>query len=148
MLVTGGLDQSLRVWNAITGEPLRRLDNHTAAVLGLALRPGQAAGALPMVASIGADRTLRFWQPTIGRMVRLARLESVPLALAWAPDGRLVGVACADGHVRLIDPDTLAVLADLPALNGRPYSLVAVPDGGFMVGGEAGQLKRVAFETR
>ena len=75
-LVTGGLDHSLRVWDASSGKILRRLDNHTGAVLGLAVRPAQAEGTLPMIASIGADRTLRLWQPTIGRMVRLARLES------------------------------------------------------------------------
>ena len=116
-LVTGGLDRSLRVWDATSGEPLRRLDNHTGAVLGLALRPGQADGTRPMVASIGADRTLRLWQPTIGRMVRLTRLRSDPMAMAWLDNGRAVAVACADGHVRLIDPDTVAVLSDQPALN-------------------------------
>ncbi len=140
-LVTGGLDHSLRVWDTSDGQPLRRLDNHTGAVLGLALRPGQAKGVLPMVASIGTDRTLRLWQPTIGRMVRLARLDSQPLALSWLKNGHAVAVACADGRVRLIDPETVAIIGDLPALNGRAYSLVTSPEGGLLVGGEHGQLR-------
>ena len=93
-----------------------------------------------MVASIGADRTLRLWQPTIGRMVRLARLESDPTALAWLADGRAVAVACADGHVRLIDPETVAILSDLPALDGRPYCLATAPDGSLLVGGQHGRI--------
>lgn len=143
-LVTGGLDQCLRVWDTSTGRPLRRLDNHLGAVLGLALRPARAEGAPPMVASIGADRTLRLWQPTIGRMVRLARLESDPTALDWLTDGRAVAVACADGHVRLIDPETVAILADLPAFDGRPYCLVTAPDSSLLVGGQAAYLLSLA----
>ena len=36
-----------------------------------------------MVASASADRTIRIWQPTIGRLVRYVRLEAEPLSIAW-----------------------------------------------------------------
>ncbi len=143
-LVSAGIDQSLRVWDTQTGRVLHRLENHTGAVLSLALRPGQPEGSEPVVASIGADRTVRFWQPARGRMVRLARLPSQPQALAWARKGNAVAVACTDGHVRVIDPGTAALEADLPALKGRAFSLAATGDGvSFLVGGQGGQLRRV-----
>ncbi len=111
-LVTAGLDQGVRVWDVEAGRLLRSLNNHTAPVVGLAVRPNSAGSGLPMVATVGSDRTCRLWQPTIGRMVRLARLPSSPLAVAWVSRGAstTLAVACADGHVRLIDPETVELL--------------------------------------
>lgn len=141
-LVTAGLDQNLRVWELATGRQIRSLKNHTREVHQLAVRP--ATEGLPMVASISRDQSVRLWQPTIGRMVRFARLESPPLAVAWLPDGSLVAVASADGAVRLVDPDTAKVVRKLPALDGWAYSLAAHPkDGSLAVGGWNGALKRV-----
>jgi WD40 repeat protein len=146
-LVSAGIDQSLRVWDAESGRPLRRLENHTGPVRGLALRPSRPDGSPPMVVSIGADRTARVWQPTVGRMVRLSRLESPPLAVAWARSGASIAVACADGHVRLIDTDTAVISRDIHALDGRAQSLASAPDGrALVVGGEAGRLVRIELE--
>lgn len=102
-----------------------------------------------MVATVSGDRTMRLWQPTIGRMVRFAQLDCSPLAVAWLPDGSLVAVAGDDGHVLLIDPDTVKIVNNLPAIGGRAYSLAVHPDdGSLVVGGQNGQLKRVRWEDR
>ncbi|MGH7202145.1 MAG: WD40 repeat domain-containing protein, partial [Planctomycetaceae bacterium] len=148
-LITGGLDDTLRVWNAETGQSLRTLSQHTAAVHGISLRPGPPAGALPMIASVSRDRSVRFWQPTIGRMVRFARLdEAFPLAVAWSPDGDRLIAACNDGRVRVIDPDTVQVVRNLPALEGWAYSLAVHPDGqGLAVGGSGGAVRQVVFRN-
>ena len=97
-----------------------------------------------MVASVGADRTVRLWQPEIGRLVRFARLESNPLAVAWNADGSLLAVAAADGKVRVFDPATAEPLRELDALDGWAYTLAAAPDGmQMLVAGEDGQVRRV-----
>ncbi len=146
LLVSGGIDQNLRVWNLESAEVIRTLNNHTKEVNDLACRP--VSQGLPMIASVSNDRTVRLWQPTIGRMVRFAQLNSPLLAVAWLPDGSLVAVASADGHVRLIDPDTVAVIADFVAFDGWAYSLAAHPsDGSLLVGGRNGQLKRIVLDT-
>jgi WD40 repeat protein len=144
-LVSAGIDQSLRVWDAESGRLFRRLENHTGPVQGLALRPPQPDGDPPMVVSIGADRTVRLWQPTIGRMVRLSRLVSPPLAATWTSSGATIAAACADGHVRLIDPDTAEIRRDIHALDGRAHSLASAPTGALVVGGEAGRLVRIGL---
>jgi WD40 repeat protein len=143
-LVTGSLDQSLRVWDLATGAAQRMLNNHTGAVVALAERPSQEAGALPVIASVGEDRTVRFWQPTIGRLVRWAKLPSAGLDAAWSPDGAVLYVSCRDGHLRRIDPDTVEVLADRPVLDVWAYSLAVHPGGRqILVGGQGGDLKAV-----
>ena len=141
LLVTAGIDQTLRVWDVERGVPRRSLDNHTGAVVDLALRP--RGDGPPLVASAGADRTLRFWQPAIGRMVRFARLPVDPQAICWTADGILVAVACSDGRVLLVDAATAEVVREIAALDGWAYAIAAAPDGdALLVGGEDGRLVR------
>ncbi len=144
-LVSAGIDQSLRVWKPDDGQLLRSLSLHTLPVSTVCLRPGDQA--LPMVASASTDKTVRLWQPTIGRMVRFARLPAKPLEIAWLADGSGILAACTDGHVRVIDPDTVELLQDIPVLTGWAYALAAHPsDGSIVVGGSDGELRRVRPE--
>jgi WD40 repeat protein len=147
LVLTAGVDQSIRVLQAMSGQVVRSLDNHTAAVRDLAIRPDEHAGPV-MVASCGADRTVRFWQPTIGRLVRFARLPSPPSALVWTPSGSHVLAACEDGKLRAIDPESLAVKEFAAALRGVAYAVAALPDGGGAVlAGAAGELKLVPLDA-
>jgi WD40 repeat protein len=141
-LVTAGVDQSVRVWSLPEGKPIRTLNNHTKMVHDLALRP--LTTGLPMIATTSDDRTVRLWQPTIGRMVRFVRLPTAALDVAWSTDGKQIYAACRDGRVRVIDPDTVEVKHDLPAVRGWAYSLAVHPkDRELLIGGERGQLQRV-----
>jgi WD40 repeat protein len=94
---------------------------------------------------VSDDRTVRLWQPTLGRMVRFVRLaDTVPLAVRWMPDGQRVIVACTDGTLRAIDVETAAVVSAHPVIDGWAYSLAVHPDGQDAVAaGEDGQILRV-----
>ncbi|QDU92580.1 WD40 repeat domain-containing protein [Lignipirellula cremea] len=141
-LATCGVDGVLRVWQADTGEAVRGLNNHQGPIHAMALRPG--AGRLPLVTTVGADRTVRFWQPTIGRMVRFARLSWRPQAVVWSPDGKLAIVAGEDGRLAFVDPETAAVVAEARTSVRWIYCLAcgSAPDAGDIVqaGGEQGRL--------
>ena len=139
ILVSAGLDHQLRVWDLDSGELLRSLNNHTQRVHAAVQRP--ASPGLPMVASLSDDRSVRFWQPTIGRMVRFARLDVRPLDCCWLPDGSLLAVACEDGAVRWIDPESAAVSEKSPGLDGWAFSIAIAPDASAVViGGRGGKL--------
>jgi len=141
IFVSAGADQSLRVWNIESGQLLRSLNQHTGAVHDLALRPNSEG--LPMVASAAGDRTIRFWQPTIGRMVRYIRLEAEPLSIAWLDEDTLVA-GCVDGRLRTIDANNVTVTGSYPAIDGWAYTVAVHPDdGSVVVAGTGGQIRRL-----
>lgn len=145
LAVSAGLDNSLRVWNVESGDLIRSLSQHTKPVKALALRPGNEG--LPLVASASEDRTIRFWQPTIGRMVRYVRLESTPLDIAWLPDGERLAAACADGKVRIIDATNVKVLSVFEAIDGWAYAIAVHPTDNFLVvAGERSQVVKIKLE--
>ncbi|MEJ7637159.1 MAG: hypothetical protein WKF75_04000, partial [Singulisphaera sp.] len=93
-VLSAGIDETIRLWDVDSGQSLRTLSNHTRPVHHLALRPNADDDTPPSVASVSEDRTVRLWQPTIGRLVRFVRLKSVPMEVAWTADGRTLYVAC------------------------------------------------------
>jgi len=150
-VVSSGVDETLRVWRAADGEQIRTRHNHTAPVKAMALRPSaeedsaddadvRATGG-PMVATASLDRTVRLWQPTIGRMVRFARLPTEALSLAWSADGSRLIAGGQDGKVYVIDPDTVKYEARESGHEGWVYSLVVV--GGEVVTGGPGGVKAI-----
>jgi outer membrane protein assembly factor BamB len=78
-------------------------------------------------------------------MVRFARLPSEPRAVTWSTDGTSILVACKDGALRAIDPETVEVRQTIPAIDGVAYALAVAPDGSILVGGRNGQLKRIVI---
>jgi WD40 repeat protein len=123
--VSAGRDQTLRLWNAQTQNVERRMDQHTAGVNDLSVRPGSPP--LPMIASAAQDHTVRFWQPTIGRLVRFARLDAQPLSIAWSSDGSQLVAGCSDGCLRVISPDTAKVIETIPVLEGWLHAVATHP---------------------
>ncbi len=123
-LVSGSIDQSIRIWNCEQGIVVRSLTNHTQPVTCLAVRPNRG-DALPVIASGSEDKTVRLWQPTIGRMVRFQRLPSAVTALAWTKDGNSIIVGCQDGRIRTVQADTLEV-TEHPATNNAWITAIAV----------------------
>jgi len=147
LVLSAGVDQTIRVIQSATGETVRSLENHTAPVRALAVRPGQQEGPI-MVASAAVDRTVRFWQPTIGRLVRFARLPVAATAICWTADGSHVLAACEDGKLRAIDPATVEVNELAEHLDGWAYAVAVLPNGhSAIVGGERGQLRRVPLDA-
>ena len=149
-LVTAGVDESLRVWEyslnkSVPAVAKRTFTNHTRQVVDLALRPAHG-DTPPVMASIGEDNTVRLWQPTIGRMMRFAKLESGPQAVCWVSDGKWLAAACKDGKVRIINPDTVEVTREIDAVHGPAYCLTVDSSGMLLVGGADGQLKRLSSQ--
>jgi WD40 repeat protein len=128
-LASAGVDQTLQLWDAASGELVHKRDNHLAAINDLVLRPTTDAGSAPIVATAGEDRTVRFWQPVVGRMMRFAKLPSPPRVIAWTADGSRLLCGCTDGGLRIVDPDTAEIVSEEPLLKGRIQAIALSPDG-------------------
>jgi WD40 repeat protein len=116
-------------------------------VYDLAPRPARE-GSLPVVASVGQDRTVRFWQPSIGRLMRFTRIpEATPLSAAWLPDGSRLVVGCSDGRVLWIDPDTSQIVQAAAVHSGWCYCVAAHPGTGQVVAGGPDGIRMATPET-
>lgn len=145
LVISAGVDQSLQLWNATTGQLERSMDNHLRAVNDLAIQPTLGPGSkAAMVASVSEDRTLRLWQPTLGRLVRFARLPTVARTVAWAKTGDHLLAGCNDGSVLQLAPDSpdLTPIRTIQTSLGRIHALaIHSPSGQLLAGGEKGVAK-------
>lgn len=150
LLVTAGGDRSVKVWSLDGGRLQRSLNHHTEAIRALAFRPmeaGVGAGAgswQEFCATAGDDRTVRVWQPGLGRMVRIIRgHESAVLALTWSVDGRWLFSVGRDGVIRCVEGDSDVLRAQWRAQDDWIYALAASPDGARLASGGWGARVRV-----
>lgn len=83
-----------------------------------------------VVAGAGLDGTIRLWDTTTGRAVRVLAGHVGPVAtLAFAKDGRRLASAGQDGRIRVWDITTGAVLRTLVGSTAWVATLAFSPDG-------------------
>lgn len=127
-VLSGGLDDTLRVWSPKDGKIERVMNHHQDDVLDLAVDRIQAAAdpGPPRAVSVSRDRTVRFWQPTIGRLVRFRKFEALPTVCRWvARDAVLVGFA--DGTIIRLSAQTLDFQTVLDT-DSHVHSLLVLDD--------------------
>lgn len=138
LLVSGGLDNSIRVWSLSDNRLLRSLTQHTHPVTCIAECPSEEG--LPLIATAAEDRTVRFWQPTIGRMMRFIRLPARPLAIVWVNETILVAT-CNNGMLYTVDTLNVEVVKSTATLPKWVYALTYDrPRGLFALAGSDGKL--------
>src|SRR5258707_8217863 len=81
-LVTGGIDDTVRLWDTATGKELRRLRAHQYGSWSVAVSPDGRR-----VASAGSSPA-RVWDAADGKELHV--LRGGTLAVAFAPDGKTV----------------------------------------------------------
>ncbi|MER7009626.1 Hsp70 family protein, partial [Dactylosporangium sp. NPDC000555] len=103
------------------------LRGHRGPVLGVAF-----GGAL--LASAGADATVRLWEPASGAPHATLEGHTEPAtAVAFSPSGTLLASAGLDTTIRLWDPATGAHLHTLDGHDGAVHAVAFAPDGSTLV---------------
>jgi WD40 repeat protein len=106
LVVSGGFDGTVRVWDPASGQLPTVLDAQRGGVWSVALRQDGA-----WVASSGYDGTVQVWDIASGRLVQTLKGHRGGIwGVALSADGRLAVSGCIDGEVRLWDPATGACL--------------------------------------
>ncbi|MGB7088430.1 MAG: WD40 repeat domain-containing protein, partial [Phormidesmis sp.] len=140
-IVSGGLDQTLRLWDAVTGEELTAKENaHFSSIYAVAFSPDGK-----YIASGGNDNALRVW--TVGReksgdlsispkTSREAHGGGSVLAVAFSPEGDRIVSAGDDQTLRLWSINTGSPIG--PPMTGHTSSVWSVafsPDGKYIASG-------------
>ena len=123
--LSGGLDHSIRMWHSNDGTVQRTMNNHVGIVIQILSESSTVNPRTRRLVSISQDKTVRLWQPEIGRMVRLERLSSVPTAACWDSASCSIIVGCEDGVVYRLNDETLAIESQVK-LSGMSIEAVAV----------------------
>lgn len=105
LIASAGLDDTVRVWNSETGKTLRVLTHHQNDVLDISIKP--STQSLPLMSTVSRDKTMRIWQPTIGRMVRFKKFDEVPTVCHWVADTDWILVGTDAGNVWLVNSQNL-----------------------------------------
>ena len=131
LLASGSYDQTVRLWDPVTGAPAGEpLTGHTYSVDSVAFGTGPDGRLL--LASGSADQTVRLWDPVTGAPAgepltgHTSLVSSV--AFGTGPDGRLLLASGSyDQTVRLWDPVTGAPAGE--PLTGHTYPVDSVAFG-------------------
>lgn len=123
-----GVDNTIQIWDHRNGTRIRSLDNHVGPINGIALNPNLISDQPrpEAMATVSEDRTVRLWQPSIGRLMRFSKLPSVPRVVAWTTDEENLLVGCNDGIVRLLEVESLVEIGQRPGGVGRIYELAPI----------------------
>jgi RNA polymerase sigma factor (sigma-70 family) len=105
ILASASWDHTVRLWDTVTGNELRRLSGHQDAVFCVAFAPdGKLGGTL---ASAGKDKTVRLWDISTGKeKQQIGRPTHDVNCLAFSPDGKLLAGGGRHELVRLWDVAT------------------------------------------
>src|SRR5262249_16433505 len=140
---TTGADHAVRIYEAATGKTLHVVDGISAASLAL-----DKNGSLLAVGDY--DGRIHLWKPASDRSP--GRLEgqrlvggrgAVVLGIAFAPGGRTLASAGADGTIRLWDVFEKKELAKLEGHSAAVASLAFSADGKQLVSGSADNTVRI-----
>jgi WD40 repeat protein/nucleoside phosphorylase len=124
-LLSAGMDGTLRLWDALSGECLRVLTGHENWVAACAYSPDGL-----QLLSAGMDGTLRLWDALSGECLRiLTGHESEVTACAYSPDGLQLLSAGYDGMLRVWDTLSGECLRVLTGHENEVTACAYSPDG-------------------
>ncbi len=101
-LASGSTDNTVKLWDARTGQVVRTLDGHTNRVVSIAFSPD---GRTLLTGS--TDKSIRLWDRESGKLISVATdagvSESGATNMVFFPDGRQAAFCCAHNKFALWD---------------------------------------------
>ena len=132
-VASASADGTVRLWDAVTGQPKATLTGHTRAVYSVSFSPDGRT-----IASGGDDDTVRLWDAVTGQpKAILTGHTSRVFSVSFSPDGGTIVSGSWDGTVRLWDAVTGQLKATLTGHTGSVQSVSFSPDGGTIATGSS-----------
>ncbi len=139
-----GHDWTVSLWEVRTpSAPLQVLQGHENPVQALAFSPATA-----LLASGGADKTIRLWNSVQVSLVRTyTKAPDFVTALAFSPDGQTLVAGTLDGQVRIMATGRRRYRT-LSAHSGRIVGLAFDSDETFLSAGKNGRIRKWTRKRR
>jgi WD40 repeat protein len=138
VVVSCSADQTVRVWDTVTGQQKFQLNGHQGPVHAVAMSPDET-----FAVSSGADGTLRLWDIVGGRQLKqLITYDATMYSVAVHPQGSLIAAAGADRKVHVLDMISGIEQQTLPGHSDYIHGVTFHPNGEQILSyGYAGQMK-------
>ena len=138
LVVSAGVDKTLRAWNVSTRKCLKVFEGHAGPASGVAV---SADGKRAISSSW--DGTLKLWEVASGRCVKTLKEHTEGVnALAATPDFLLAVSAGSDGTMRVWNLEQGRCIATLTGHKGGVLAAAVSPDGRTALTGGIDQLVR------
>lgn len=124
LIASAGIDSTIRLWDATSGQPVRTLSGHQDEVYAVVFSPDGK-----FLASSGYDQQIILWDVESGARIRnFYGFKFWSVAIAFSPDGKLLASGGLDGEVRIWDTATAETLTTFHA-HRKIYTISFSPDG-------------------
>ncbi len=130
-VASGSGDNSIRVWDALSGAELSVFRGHESMVLSVAFSPDSCR-----IASGSSDNTVRIWDISSGSQVAMLRgHEGDVSSVAFSPDGSRIASGSQDGTVRIWDRSSLQELIAFDCKREWVQCVIFSPDSSYIACG-------------
>ncbi|KAJ5930894.1 hypothetical protein N7466_006387, partial [Penicillium verhagenii] len=137
-IVSGCMDQTVRIWSMATGACLKILKGHTDSVSSVQFSPDGTR-----IVSGSGDKSIKIWDTTGACLITFRDLGRSIRSVAFSPDGTKI-VSCAYGSSKAMIWSTAGVC--LQALQGHTDYLTSAsfsPDGHYIVTSSSDKAIRI-----
>jgi hypothetical protein len=136
--VSGGVDQTVRVWDLASGKESKLLRGHSKQVWAVAFHPNNRE-----VISVSWDATARLWDIKTGNEMRRFTHRLDVNGLALHRDGNSFLTGCDDHNVYLWSTSSAEEIRKYPGHTGFVYCVAFAPDGRHIASGGVDKTVRV-----
>jgi WD40 repeat protein len=137
-LASASGDETVRIWDPVTGTTCHTLTGHTDRVTALRVAPDGS-----WLASASGDKTVRIWDPVTGTTRHtLTGHANAVTALGVAPDGSWLASASFE-EVRIWDPMTGVARRTLTGHTHWVTALAVAPDGSWLASASGDKTVRI-----
>lgn len=139
MLVSGGLDDRIIVWDLLSGDADKILEGHTKPINGLAITPNGKT-----VVSCSDDISIKFWRLSTGSLERSLSVHTRDInSIAVSPDGQFLVSGAEDRMLYAWRIDSGVWLRSYPQVSGMVRSVAISANAQMVVCGGLDNKVRV-----
>jgi WD40 repeat protein len=131
VIASGSWDNTIKLWDAATGNQLRSLEGHTDRVMSVTFSPDGK-----VIASGSWDKTIKLWDVATGKQVgSLEGHTDRVTSVTFSADGKVIASGSDDKTIKLWDAATGKQVHSLEGYTGHVDSVTFSPDGRVIAGG-------------